>query len=174
MVGLARTGDRDAFAELVRTRQGWIRSLMRKCCGDITLADDLAQQTFLQAWRDIGKLRQPDKFAAWLKRLAINKWLQHVRADKEWSSEPVSEHLGEQGESQSVSVHMDLNQALSKLPGPVRLCVVLCYHEGMSHAEISQLTELPSGTVKSHIRRGSERLREMLAAYRPDPEGEAP
>ncbi|MDA1076387.1 MAG: sigma factor-like helix-turn-helix DNA-binding protein [Proteobacteria bacterium] len=47
-------------------------------------------------------------------------------------------------------------------------------HEGMSHAEISQLTELPTGTVKSHIRRGSERLREMLAAYRPDPEGEAP
>ena len=56
VVGLARTGDRDAFAELVRRRQAWIRNLMRRLSGDAALADDLAQQTFLQAWRGIAGL----------------------------------------------------------------------------------------------------------------------
>jgi DNA-directed RNA polymerase specialized sigma24 family protein len=47
----------------------------------------------------------------------------------------------------------------------VRLCVVLAYHEGMSHGEIASLTQIPLGTVKSHIARGAARLRELLAAY---------
>ena len=79
VVGLARTGDRDAFAELVQRRQSWIRNLMRRCCGDASLADDLAQQAFLQAWRKIRHLQQPGSFGVWLKRLAINVWLQHLR-----------------------------------------------------------------------------------------------
>lgn len=61
-MGLARTGDREAFGELVRRRQSWIRNLMRRLCHDAALADDLAQQVFLQAWKDIRKLRQPAKF----------------------------------------------------------------------------------------------------------------
>jgi RNA polymerase sigma factor (sigma-70 family) len=60
---------------------------------------------------------------------------------------------------------MDLGAALAKLPSNVRLCVVLAYNEGMSHPEIAQLTNLPVGTVKSHISRGAARLREMLATY---------
>jgi RNA polymerase sigma-70 factor (ECF subfamily) len=47
----------------------------------------------------------------------------------------------------------------------VRLCIVLSYHEGMSHGEIAATTQLPLGTVKSHIARGTARLRELLAAY---------
>ena len=58
IVGLARTGDQDAFAELVRRRQSSIRSLMRRCCGDATLADDLAQQVFLKMWLSIRTLKQ--------------------------------------------------------------------------------------------------------------------
>jgi DNA-directed RNA polymerase specialized sigma24 family protein len=54
---------------------------------------------------------------------------------------------------------------LAKLSSEVRLCVVLAYNEGMSHSEIAQLTNLPVGTVKSHISRGAARLREMLATY---------
>ena len=71
IAGLARTHDRAAFEELVVRHQGWIRTLMRRCCANVTLADDLAQQVFLQAWRDIPKLKQPAKFKGWLKKLDL-------------------------------------------------------------------------------------------------------
>lgn len=61
---------------------------------------------------------------------------------------------------------MDLDRALAELPGLERLCVVLSYHEGMSHREIAATLDLPLGTVKSHVRRGAQRLRQLLSAYR--------
>jgi len=63
------------------------------------------------------------------------------------------------------SVAMDLDLAMSALPDPVRLCIILSYHARMSHTEIAEVTDIQLGTVKSHIRRGSERLRELLSAY---------
>jgi len=60
---------------------------------------------------------------------------------------------------------MDLDSALETLSDHVRLCVVLSYHEGMTHGEIAELTGLPLGTVKSHIRRGTQRLQQHLADY---------
>jgi DNA-directed RNA polymerase specialized sigma24 family protein len=62
-------------------------------------------------------------------------------------------------------IAMDLDAALGTLAHDVRLCIVLAYHEGMTHDEIASLTDIPVGTVKSHIRRGTLRLREQLAAY---------
>ena len=171
VVGLARTGDRDAFAELVRRRQSWIRTLMRRCCDDITLADDLAQQVFLQAWRDIEKLRQPKSFGSWLRRLAINVLRQHLRTRD--ALRDAEEHDdSHDGVQQKVGMAMDLNHALAKLSDSARLCVVLSYHEGMSHGEIASFTKLPVGTVKSHIRRGSERLQQLLSAYQETQPGE--
>jgi RNA polymerase sigma-70 factor (ECF subfamily) len=164
VVAVARTGDSSAFAELVRRRQSWIRNLMRRCCGDITLADDLAQQVFLQAWRKIHQLREPNRFGAWLKRLAITVWLQHLRVND------VLRHAEEHDETQTsrrdrTSLAIDLDRALRALSDPVRLCVVLSYREGMTHREIAELTDLPLGTVKSHIRRGTRRLQQLLSAY---------
>jgi len=62
---------------------------------------------------------------------------------------------------------LDLDRALAQLTRTERLCVVLAYNEGMSHGEISAATALPLGTVKSHVRRGSQRLRVLLSAYEP-------
>jgi RNA polymerase sigma-70 factor (ECF subfamily) len=67
---------------------------------------------------------------------------------------------------------MDLDAALAMLADDARLCVVLAYHEGVTHDEISELTGMPVGTVKSHIRRGTLRLREQLAAYTGTDSGE--
>jgi len=137
---------------------------MRRCCGDQTLADDLAQQVFLQAWRDIAKLRNPHKFAAWLKRLAINTWRQHLRKHDPLRNADAAEQAAV-GVADTTAVAVDLDRALGMLAPEVRLCVVLSYHEGMSHAEIVRATDLPLGTVKSHVRRGTSRLREALTAY---------
>ncbi|MGC1730775.1 MAG: sigma factor-like helix-turn-helix DNA-binding protein, partial [Steroidobacteraceae bacterium] len=63
------------------------------------------------------------------------------------------------------SERLDLDRALAQLSPAERLCIVLAYSEGMSHGEISAATALPLGTVKSHVRRGAERLRGLLHAY---------
>ena len=164
VVALAMSGDDAAFSELVRRRQSWLRNLLRRLCRDPTLADDLAQQVFLQAWRSLRTLRSAGAFGAWLRRLAVNTWLAHARSSK---SEPV-----EAVEIYAVHVegqqHLDLDRALAQLAGDERLCVVLAYSEGMSHSEIGAATGLALGTVKSHIRRGSERLRALLHGYAPE------
>ena len=124
LVGLARTGNRDAFAELVARRQAWIRNLMRRCCGNTDLADDLSQQVFLQAWRAIDKLVDADRFAPWLKRLAINTWLQHKRRND--PLEGAEEHADtDNAQRDTPGIAMDLDRALGTLPDDVRLCVVL-------------------------------------------------
>ncbi len=164
LVGLARTGNRDAFAELVSRRQTWIRNLMRRCCGNAQLADDLSQQLFLQAWRSIDQLHDAERFAPWLKRLAINTWLQHKRRND--PLEGAAEHTGtERVQHDTPGIAMDLDRALASLPDDVRLCIVLSYHERMTHSEIEDFTGMPLGTVKSHIRRGTQTLREQLSAY---------
>ncbi len=163
LVGLARGGDRDAFAELVRRREAWIRNLMRRCCQDATLADDLAQQAFMQAWRSLRQLQDVARFAPWLKRIAITAWLQHKRR-----SDPLdgaSADVGAAPAEASPALAMDLDRALATLAEDARLCIVLAYHERMTHGEIAEFTGLPPGTVKSHIRRGTGKLQQALAAY---------
>lgn len=184
-MSLARLGDRACFEELVRRRQSHIRNLLRRLCRDPGLADDLSQQTFLDAWRRLAALREPDAFGAWLRRIALNQWLQHLRRTKPAESafdERCSESLavGEPAGSRGghanalrelpavsgpASERIDLDRALAQLPAMVRLCIVLAHAEGMSHPEIAATLELPLGTVKSHIARGTARLRQLLAAY---------
>lgn len=164
IASLAARGDRDAFAELVRRRQSWIRNLMRRCSGDAVLADDLGQQVFMQAWRRIRQLRDPGNFGPWLKQIAVNEWLQHLRKhDPLRNADDEDKITGFTVDRADIG--FDLDTALATLPGPVSLCIVLSYYERMSHAEIAALTRMQLGTVKSHIRRGSERLKKLLAAY---------
>ncbi len=168
VVALAIAGDDDAYGELVRRRQSPIRELLRRLSRDSALADDLAQQAFVQAWRTIRSLKAPAAFGGWLRKLAVNVWLQHVRsrsgrekpapgAERAPAIDPPSEP--------ATAEQIDLDRALASLPPDVRVCIVLAYAERMSHREISDATDLPLGTVKSHIARGAARLREILRAY---------
>ena len=98
IVSLAGKGDRDAFAELVRRRHSWLRKRIRRRCGDDVLADDLAERAFMGAWRRIRRLREPERFADWLRRLADEAWRRgHSgndpprRADTVASSRPVED-----------------------------------------------------------------------------------
>ena len=165
IVGLARTGDRSAFEELIHRRQSWIRNLMRRFSGDASLADDLAQQVFLQVWQKIHTLKKADAFGAWLKRVAISVWLQYLRkSDALRGADELADD--EHAQHDSSGLGMDLDSALATLAHPVRTCIVMSYHGGMSHQEIAEHTALPLGTVKSHIQRGTGRLRQVLSAYR--------
>ena len=165
LVSIARSGDRAAFEELLRRRQSSIRGLMRHLCNNVTLADDLAQQVFLKVWQSIRTLRQSGAFGSWLKRVAVSIWLQHLR--KKDALRDASEFVETNGvQHDSEGMGMDLDNALATLADSVRLCIVLSYNEGMSHREIADLTELPLGTVKSHINRGAKQLQELLSVYK--------
>lgn len=164
LVALSRRGDRTAFEELVRRRQVWLRNLLRRCCNDPALADDLAQQAFLQAWKHIPRLQHAERFGAWLKRIAVNGWLQHLRRNDPLTG--AAEYADRTVARESpVSVAMDLDSALATLSRDVRLCIVLAYHERMTHEEIARVAGLPLGTIKSHVRRGTKRLQQLLSAY---------
>jgi RNA polymerase sigma factor (sigma-70 family) len=161
VVALAVGGDESAFVELVRRRQSWLRNLLRRLCRDPILADDLAQQVFLRAWQSLRGLRSAAAFGGWLRQLALNTWLQYRR-----TAPPDPVDLPEELPVSAASwERLDLDRALAKLPRDERMCIVLAYSEGMSHGEISAATALPLGTVKSHIRRGAERLRSLLSDY---------
>lgn len=164
VVALAMNGDNAAFGELVRRRQDAIRNLLRRMTREPALADELAQQAFVLAWKSIRSLKSPTAFGAWLRRIAVNCWLHQARAKKV----EVALDEGSLPEGQWVSTvaeRLDLDGALATLSPDARLCVVLAYSEGMSHAEISEITAIRLGTVKSHVARGAARLREILHAY---------
>ncbi len=163
VVALAIAGDRPAYDELVCRRQRQIRNLLRRLCKDTALADDLSQIAFVQAWRSLGTLKSPRAIGGWLRKLAVNVWLQHARARP--AETPLEHRTEERGQEATVAEQLDLDHALSLLPPDVRLCIVLAYAERMSHREISDATGFPLGTVKSHIARGAARLRETLCAY---------
>ncbi len=165
IIALACAGDVPAYAEIVKRYQIRIRNFMRRLCNHPDLADDLAQQVFLKAWRSIQQLRSPAAFSGWLKKVMVSVWLEDMRRNKldfvDWDeSESQVSYNGSPGK------RIDLDSALARLPATVRLCIVLAYNDGLSHQEISDVTDLPLGTVKSNISRGAAKMRAMLSDYR--------
>jgi RNA polymerase sigma-70 factor, ECF subfamily len=165
VITLACTGDPLAFEELVRRRQSHVRNFMHYLCRRTSERDDLAQQVFLTAWRSIRHLRSPVAFDSWLRRIMVTTWLEAVRRNKLDFANEQSLAENTAGDD-STAERLDLNSALAELAPPMRLCVVLAYEVGMTHEEICDVTDMPLGTVKSNINRGSQRLRELLSAYR--------
>jgi RNA polymerase sigma factor (sigma-70 family) len=137
--------------------------------GSPTVADDLAQECFLQAWRNLNHLKSTGAFGGWLRRIAVNVWLQHLRSCR---AEPIDQTAGDSAHADSgaptaSAEQLDLAAALLQLQPMARTCIVLFYNEGYTHEEIATATRLPLGTVKSHIARSTIRLRDLLAAYAP-------
>jgi RNA polymerase sigma-70 factor (ECF subfamily) len=161
LIVLAQRGDDSAFDELVRRRQTWIRGLLRRWSGDAQLADDLAQETFVRAWKHLRRLESPPAFGGWLRQIALNVWLDFARR----RNVPLAE-LPERDTSDAAPVDsgaaIDLERALAALRPPERLCIVLVLAEGMSHAAVARATRIPLGTVKSHLARGTAKLRALL------------
>ena len=168
VAALASAGDDEAFGELVRRHHGRVRNFMRRLCNQSDLADDLAQQVFFKAWKSIRRLRSPDAFSGYLRKIMISVWMDELRRRK-----IVFEILYETDEAMNVSIsgvssgaRLDLDAALGKLPPPMRLCLTLAYSDGLSHTEISEAAGIPLGTVKSYVLRGAAKMREILADYR--------
>lgn len=156
----ARDGSDAAFARIVARHQGAVRSFLRRvCAGGWEDADDLAQEVFLAAWANLGRLRELSGLRAWLLGIAWRKAQDRIRRgvrtaarETAWSQQVVSP-LGISAEDR-----IALAQAMAGLSPVVRACVALCVADGWSHAEAAQALSLPIGTVKSHVARGRARL----------------
>jgi RNA polymerase sigma-70 factor, ECF subfamily len=168
LVALARRGNDQAFAELVSRHQSKLRNLLRRLSNDPALADDLAQRAFLEAWLSIEKLRSSAAFGSWLKKGAIHTWLKHSRSKDPLNAVDDKPDVPVLVERSSIDEGIDLDRALATLSTSERLCIVLSYHQGMSHGAIAEFTGMPLGTAKSHINRGVQQLRELLRIYESD------
>ncbi len=164
LVAMAAAGGRAAFGELVRRHGSAVRGLMRRMGAQSALADDLAQDAFLAAFEQIGEFRGEGTFQAWVKRIAARAYLKKRRREARLELMAETPEPGEDGPSgETVTAdRLDLDEALSHLPAAERLCVCLCYGAGLSHAEAAAALNTPLGTVKSHVKRGLDRLRRRM------------
>jgi len=156
------TRDVAAFSALARLHQSKVRGLLlRLTRGDHATADDLAQETFLEAWRGIGNFRGESAFATWLYRIAYSRFLMHARKRKpdeqlgDWDGAMVS------GES-AAHARIDLERAMAKLTAAESAALTLSFALGLSNSEAAEAMDIPLGTLKSHVLRGREKLKAIL------------
>jgi RNA polymerase sigma factor (sigma-70 family) len=159
----AAAGDDRSYAALVRLHQSKVRGFLRRMTrGDHALADDLAQETFLEAHRKIAAWRGEGSFGGWLYAIAYSRYLMAARRRK---LEPLdeAEQMAAPGSAESDSaLRLDLETAMAKLSPPERAALTLCYALGLSNEEAAMRLAMPLGTLKSHVLRGREKLKAML------------
>jgi RNA polymerase sigma-70 factor (ECF subfamily) len=162
LVWQAARGDAAAFARLVRLHQSRLRGFLRRLAkGDASLADDLAQETFLEAWRKLAQFRGEGSFAGWLLRIAWTRCLMEARRRKLEPLDVAAETLGV-SEDCNMDARLDIESAMRKLSPGERAGLTLCYALGYSNEEASAILEMPPGTLKSHIARGRAKLKALL------------
>ena len=161
---LAQAGDRLAFGELVRRHGSGVRGLLRRMGAEPALADDVAQDAFLVAYERIAEFRGQGAFAGWVKRIAARLYIKRAKRQGRLSALDEAEAPGASGGEAWAGERLDLDGALRALSPAERLCVSLCCGAGFSHAEAAEALKTPLGTVKSHVRRGLEKMKAQLAA----------
>jgi RNA polymerase sigma-70 factor, ECF subfamily len=172
LLAQAASGDTSAFATLVRAHQGYLRKLLGRICkGDQARADDLAQETFVRAWRALPQFRGEARFRTWLTRLAYSA----LSAERpslpvlDDASADVDALAVDSDFAPSVDWHIDLDRALATLSEAQRHALLLTYCADLSHAEAAQVLGWPLGTLKTQVLRAKARLRQQLNAWEPRP-----
>ena len=149
-----------AFDQLVRKYQSPVRRFfLNQTLGDEQLSDDLAQETFIKAYLNITKFRGLSSFSTWLMRIAYNVFYDDVRARKQ--TEDVDTSISALIQSASAgdsNLKMDIYTALALLKPDERTCITLQLIDGYPIDQISKITGVPENTVKSHLRRGKEKM----------------
>lgn len=160
----ARAGHEEAFEQIVRRHQGVVRATSVRLCGDRSRGDDIAQSTFVTAWRRLGTYAG-GSLRSWLCAIAYREFLQAKRRQRDEVEFHEADHVVVFDSSAARwADEMDLVRALADLPDDQRICVTLCVAAGLSHGEVSSLTDMPLGTVKSHVSRGVAALRLALTS----------
>jgi RNA polymerase sigma-70 factor (ECF subfamily) len=148
-------GDRDAFESIVRARMDAVYRLSFAILGDEADARDAAQETFVAAWREMPRLRDPERFEAWLQRIAVNAARQTIRASRRRRIREIPSStvvaLAERPAPAGPDDAAILDAALATLPVEQRAILVLHHLDGQPLAELATILDVPIGTAKSRL-----------------------
>ncbi len=187
LINRTLSGDQNAFTELVQRYQERVHALAWRKIGDFHIAEEITQDTFLRAYRNLGKLKNPNLFAGWLYVIAnrlCKTWFEKRSVEMqsledlpevELERQRYSEYMDQQLEERALERRIDLvDRLLQKLPESERVVITLHYLAGSSIKEISDFLGVSLNTVKSRLHRARQRLqkeehmiRETLGSYQP-------
>lgn len=177
LVKRCQQGDERAFSVLVNKYQHRIFALINRYVRDPDEVQDVAQETFLKAWRALPKFRGDSAFYTWLYRIAVNTAKNHLVArgrrppnsdlDAEEAEQFVdSDGLRDTGTPESLALSEELNEtiqaAIAKLPQELKIAISLREFDGLSYEDIAAIMECPVGTVRSRIFRAREAIDEVI------------
>lgn len=155
--------NKQAFDQLVRKYQSPVRRFfLNQTLGDEQLSDDLAQETFIKAYVNITKFRGMSSFSTWLMRIAYNVFYDQVRAQHPADDLDDSGALRKTASSGDSNIKMDIHAALALLKPDERTCITLQLIDGYAIDEISKITGINENTVKSHLKRGKDKMTNYL------------
>jgi len=168
LVVLAKEGDMPAFESLVKAFERPIYYLCLRMAGAPQAADDLAQETFVRAYGALSGFEDGRDFYAWLRRIAVNASLNHLRAAKReeplGDREPTPCRDMPQDELQNREAEGKFQEALGALPSDQRAVFVLRVFEDQSYRDIARALGISRGTVMSRLSRARQKLRAALSA----------
>lgn len=174
ILDLVRGGDIQAFEEIVFKYQDRLYNLCRYMTGSAREAEDITQDTFIKAYRNIGKFRDTGSFSAWLYRIAVNGCLDYRRKPileslnraspdgKEYDVDPGSNTPTPEESLQSKQASLAVEKGMASLSDKLKAVIILNEIEGFSYEEVSEVLGISVGTVKSRLSRAREELRRRL------------
>lgn len=176
LVRKAQEGDTRAFAELVLAHQQFAFHVALRALNNSQDAEDVVQDAFVKVWKSLKSFRHDSRFRTWLYRIVMNlcyNQLPKLRKDIN-TLDPDSIHF----ELMDTNLNMDpvirlegketltfIQQQIKSLPDQYRIMLLLRYQQGCSYAEISEILDVPLGTVKTGIFRARERLKDSVYKY---------
>lgn len=169
LIAQAKNGDRYAFGELVRIHRKGVINVVYRMCGDIEIAEDVAQDTFIKAWKSLHQFQPRYPLRNWLYRIASNTALDLIRRQKPTvriDSLPVaSSRRGPETILNQKEQSNAIQEAVLSLTPASRAVIVLREYEGLSYREISDALDIPLGTVMSRLNYARQQLRTILLQY---------
>lgn len=166
LVARCKKGDVRAFKELYDAYSTAMYNICLRMTGNITDAEDILQEAFMQVFGNIGKLEQAGSITAWIKRIVVNHCLSHLRRKKvyfeevdrvEVEEEPTIDEAGFTGTVNAVK------EAIAALPVGYKTVLNLYLFEEYSHKEIAGMLDISESTVKTQYMRAKEKVRQMVS-----------
>jgi RNA polymerase sigma-70 factor (ECF subfamily) len=167
LVEQARRGDRDAFGILARTRGDRLFGIANRILRDNERSEDAVQQTLVIAWRELPRLRDPDRFDAWINRLLVHACYVEARRARQWSANIRALPLdgpAAPDDMLAVADRDQLERGFRRLPADQRVILVLRHYLGLEPAEIADTLGIPVGTARSRLHYAHRAMRAALEA----------
>lgn len=159
------SGDRRAFAVLVERHEARLRSFLARVAGAED-ADDLAQETFLRAWRNASAFRGAGSYRGWLFTIGWRVFIDSTRRARVDRALRIAEQdrMGDACQPAQGDAQIDTARLLAALDPLDRACVILCHGQGWSHREAAMILKMPLGSLKTRLARATRRCEAMLNA----------